>query len=77
MLVLTRKVEESITIGDEVTIKILAINKHQVKLGIDAPRKIGVYRKEIYQKIQEERKQKKRKDVTWFKKLIQRCRGAG
>ncbi len=77
MLVLTRRVEEVITIGDEITVKVLAINKHQVKLGIDAPRKTGVYREEIYRKIQEERKQKKRKDVTWFKKLIQICRGAG
>lgn len=54
MLVLTRRVEEGIVIGDDVRIRVLEIKGHQVKLGIDAPRSTGVYREEIYRRIQEE-----------------------
>jgi len=51
MLVLTRKKEESIRIGDDITIKIVDIDNRQVKLGIDAPKRVAVNREEIYQKI--------------------------
>ena len=51
MLVLTRKLGESITIGEDVQIVIIDIDKYQVKLGIDAPKKIEIYRKELYEKI--------------------------
>ncbi len=54
MLVLTRRVEEGIVIGDDVRVRVLEIKGHQVKLGIEAPRSIGVFREEIYQRIQEE-----------------------
>ncbi|MEO5657371.1 MAG: carbon storage regulator CsrA [Nitrospiria bacterium] len=54
MLVLTRRVEEGIVIGDEVRVRVLEIKGHQVKLGIEAPRTTGVYREEIYRRIQEE-----------------------
>ena len=54
MLVLTRRVEEGIVIGDDVRIRVLEIKGHQVKLGIDAPRSTGVFREEIYRRIQEE-----------------------
>lgn len=54
MLVLTRRVEEGIVIGDDVRVRVLEIKGHQVKLGIDAPRSTGVYREEIYRRIQEE-----------------------
>ncbi len=57
MLVLTRRVEEGIVIGDEVRVRVLEIKGHQVKLGIDAPRTTGVYREEIYRRIQEENRQ--------------------
>ena len=57
MLVLTRRVEEGIVIGDDVRVRVLEIKGHQVKLGIDAPRTIGVYREEIYRRIQEENRQ--------------------
>ncbi len=56
MLVLTRRVEEGIMIGDTVLIKVLEIKGHQVKIGIEAPRTTGVYRDEIYQRIQEEKR---------------------
>jgi carbon storage regulator len=54
MLVLTRKLEESIIIGQDVTITILSIEKDKVKIGISAPREIPVIRKELFQAIQEQ-----------------------
>jgi carbon storage regulator len=54
MLVLTRKLEESIVIGQDVTITILSIEKDKVKIGISAPREIPVIRKELFQAIQEQ-----------------------
>lgn len=54
MLVLTRKVDESITIGSEITVTVLEIRGNQVRLGIDAPRETSVHRTEIYQAIVQE-----------------------
>lgn len=54
MLILTRKLGESITIGDNIKITVLGIIGKQVKLGIIAPDKVSVHREEIYRKIQEE-----------------------
>jgi carbon storage regulator len=54
MLVLTRKLDESIIIGQDVTITILSIEKDKVKIGISAPREIPVIRKELFQAIQEQ-----------------------
>ncbi len=51
MLVLTRKVEESITIGSKITVSVLEIKGSQVRLGINAPRDIPVNRTEIYDSI--------------------------
>ena len=51
MLVLARRLNESIMIGDEVEIVIVALQGDQVKLGIRAPRSVPVYRKEIYEEI--------------------------
>ena len=59
MLVLTRKVQESINIGDDITVTILGIKNGQVKLGVSAPRNVQVHREEIYNKIQQENGLKK------------------
>ena len=53
MLILTRKLGEKINIGDDITVTLLEIKGAQVKLGIDAPKCIGIHRNEIYEKIRE------------------------
>jgi carbon storage regulator len=55
MLVLTRKSNQSIMIGDEIEISVLAIMGEKVRIGIEAPRKVPVFRKEVYLEIQQER----------------------
>ena len=52
MLILSRKMGESIHVGDTVTVTILGVSRGQVKIGIDAPRDLAVHRHEIYQRIQ-------------------------
>ena len=54
MLVLTRKVHQSIIIGDDIEIVVLEVRGEQVRLGINAPRNIAVHRQEIYEQIQHE-----------------------
>lgn len=54
MLILTRKVGESIMIGDSVEVKVLGIRAGQIKLGIEAPKDMKVHREEIYERIHTE-----------------------
>jgi carbon storage regulator len=54
MLILTRKLGESVTIGDDIKITILGVRGRQVRLGIIAPQKVTIHREEVYFKIQEE-----------------------
>jgi carbon storage regulator len=56
MLILTRKLGESVTIGDDIKITILGVRGRQVRLGIIAPQKVTIHREEIYFRIQEENK---------------------
>ena len=58
MLILTRKVGESIMIGESVEVKILGLRAGQIKIGIDAPRDLEVHRQEIYERIRAERDDK-------------------
>jgi carbon storage regulator len=55
MLVLTRKGNQSIMIGDEIEVSVLAIMGEKVRIGIDAPRAVPVFRKEVYLEIQQGR----------------------
>lgn len=55
MLILTRRIGESIMINDDVKISILGITGRQIRIGIDAPKEVDVHREEIYQKIQQEK----------------------
>lgn len=57
MLVLTRKVHQSIIIGDDVEVVVLEVRGEQVRLGIRAPKNVAVHRKEIYEQILEENKE--------------------
>lgn len=54
MLVLTRKINEAIQIGDDIEIKVLSVSGDQIKIGIVAPKHVEIHRKEIYLSIQEE-----------------------
>ena len=56
MLILTRKLGESIIIGENVQISVVEINKNNIKLGINAPKEVTIYREEVFVKIREENK---------------------
>ncbi|NIR47534.1 carbon storage regulator CsrA [candidate division KSB1 bacterium] len=62
MLVLTRKLGETIVIGDDIVIKVVDIHGKQIRLGIEAPTEISIFRGEIYERIQEENKKAQKTD---------------
>jgi carbon storage regulator len=62
MLILTRRVGETVMIGDEVTITVLGVKGNQVRVGINAPKHVAVHREEIYERIK--REQQPAEDLT-------------
>jgi carbon storage regulator len=70
MLVLTRKLQESIKIGNEIEITVLGVEGEQVKLGISAPKNIEIHRKEVFLSIQEENNIAAKTSMDSFKQLL-------
>ncbi len=58
MLILTRRVGETLMVGDEITVTVLGVKGNQVRIGVNAPRNVAVHREEIYARIKEEQNQK-------------------
>ena len=57
MLILTRRINESVIIADDVKITVLGVKGNQVRIGIDAPKEVSVHREEIFNRIQEEKRE--------------------
>jgi carbon storage regulator len=55
MLILTRRIGETLMVGDDVSITVLGVKGNQVRIGVNAPKDVGVHREEIYQRIQKEK----------------------
>ena len=54
MLILTRRVGESLMVGDEITVTVLGVKGNQVRIGVNAPRDVAVHREDIYNRIQDD-----------------------
>lgn len=64
MLILTRRIGETLKIGDNVDVTILSVRGNQIRIGINAPRDVAVHREEIYTRIKEEERQQKELGMT-------------
>ena len=64
MLILTRRVGETLVIGDEVTVTVLGVKGNQVRIGVNAPKEVSVHRQEIYDRIKQEQADAGDSDVS-------------
>lgn len=71
MLVLTRKIGESIHIGEDIEIVVTAIEQNKVKLGIRSPRQIPVYRQELYQRIKQGNREAARMETDDLEEMLE------
>ncbi|MFJ7639478.1 carbon storage regulator CsrA [Peribacillus sp. NPDC097225] len=69
MLVLTRKQNESLMIGNDIEITILAVDGEQIKIGINAPKNVDIHRKEVYLSIQEENNEATKTETNLLENL--------
>lgn len=74
VLILTRKCNESIRIGDDITITMMRVDAGQVRIGIDAPRGVPVHREEVYERIQAENREAAQARPTDLNQLVERLR---
>ncbi|MDO9267389.1 MAG: carbon storage regulator CsrA [Sulfurimonas sp.] len=76
MLVLSRKVDESIVIGDNITIKVISVEKGVVKLGVDAPKNVSIVRNELLEDVKDANiaasKETKLSDLTSLSAIIKK-----
>ena len=71
MLILTRRVGETLMVGDEVTVSVLSAKGNQVRIGVNAPKEVSVHREEIYERIKAEEQEKMRTRKAQFDKRLQ------
>ncbi len=64
MLILTRRVGETLMIGDDVTVTVLGVKGNQVRIGVNAPRDVAVHREEIYERIKNEQRQQQQASAS-------------
>ena len=76
MLVLTRKSNQSIMIGDDIEVSVLAIMGEKVRIGIQAPRSVPVFRKEVYVEIHQDEAAKPEKDRQEVDEALERLKSA-
>ena len=74
MLVLTRKSNQSIMIGDDIEVSVLAIMGEKVRIGIEAPRSVPVFRKEVYVEIQQDREGEGEEDKKQVDEALERLK---